>query len=240
MNRKSLIENKEAIVPTVVVGIVLLKLWEKTGSGPQITLLGEGFPLNLHGLTWIAFFIGMGSLISKVFLLISVDKSLELYEAKTKSEDADLRALKVYSSTLDDRRGFFFKKIIELLWGHKSQGAESSFLLSTLELQINFFLHQVELLFASVKYIIWLIPSLGLLGTIIGFSNSTSVMATSSTQDPNLLKNLASKLAYSFDTTILALALAMILHYLAQLIEVRFERHVNRIGEITLDGLKRS
>ena len=240
MNRKQLLENKELVIPTMVGGMILLKLWDHTSWGPQTRFIGEHFPFSLHGVTWLAFLFGLGSCLSKVLLLSSVDKALLSYEETTKTEDADLRALKVFSSTLDDRRGYFFKKIIDLLWGHKAQGADTGLLLSTLELQINFFLHQVDMLFASVKFMIWLIPSLGLLGTIIGFANSVGEMGRSSPSDSNLLQILSSSLAYSFDTTITALVLAMILHYLSQMIEVRFEKHVNRVGEIILDGLKKT
>ncbi len=80
-------------------------------------------------------------------------------------------------------------------------------LTSSLEL----FLHEIDLRYSLVRYIIWVIPALGFIGTVIGISLALAYAGAVDLQDPNLLAELTKQLAVAFDTTLLALVLSAVL-----------------------------
>ena len=71
--------------------------------------------------------------------------------------------------------------------------------------QLELFLHSVELRYNQLKYIIWLIPSLGFMGTVYGIGLAVSQLGEGSLDDPDLLTQMAGSLGIAFNTTLLAL-----------------------------------
>lgn len=100
--------------------------------------------------------------------------------------------------------------------------------------QLELFLHNVELRYNKLKYIIWLIPSLGFMGTVYGIGVAVSQLGDGSLDDPNLLANLASSLGIAFNTTLLALVLSVVLQYFTQHFEAKEEDLINDFGKYIL------
>jgi len=113
----------------------------------------------------------------------------------------------------------------------KSAEQASSMLSSLLE-NIH---HRLDLRFGSIRYLSWLIPSLGFMGTVYGISLAVSAMGSSAPDDPELLSNMAGKLAIAFDTTLLALIQSSILIYIANVVESGEEGEINRLGDYVLE-----
>ena len=103
--------------------------------------------------------------------------------------------------------------------------------------QIDLFLHSIELNFNQLKYIIWVIPSLGFMGTVYGIGLAVSKLGEGALDDPALLTNMASDLGVAFNTTLLALVLSVILQFFVQSSEGKEEQEVNRYGKYILDNL---
>jgi biopolymer transport protein ExbB/TolQ len=83
----------------------------------------------------------------------------------------------------------------------------------------------------------WLIPSLGFIGTVIGISLALNYAGNADFQDPSLLSELTKRLAIAFYTTLLALIQAAILVFLTHIIQAFEERTLNLIGQYCLDNL---
>ncbi len=103
--------------------------------------------------------------------------------------------------------------------------------------QIDLFLHSIELSFNQLKYIVWVIPSLGFMGTVYGIGLAVSKLGDGSLDDPNLLTNMAGDLGVAFNTTLLALVLSVILQFFIQTSEGQEEAEINRYGKYILDNL---
>lgn len=103
--------------------------------------------------------------------------------------------------------------------------------------QLDLFLHSIELSFNKLKYIIWVIPSIGFMGTVYGIGLAVSQLGEGSLDDPKLLTNMASHLGIAFNTTLLALILAVILQFFAQQYESDEEGQMNDFGKYILDNL---
>lgn len=103
--------------------------------------------------------------------------------------------------------------------------------------QVDLFLHSIELSFNQLKYIVWVIPSLGFMGTVYGIGLAVSRLGDGSLDDPNLLTNMAGDLGVAFNTTLLALVLSVILQFFIQTNEGEQEAEINRYGKYILDNL---
>ena len=88
-----------------------------------------------------------------------------------------------------------------------------------------------------LRYISWVLPSLGFIGTVIGIALALAYAGVTDPQDPALLGNLTTKLAVAFNTTIVALLQAMVLVFTMHVVQAREERALNRAGQYCVDNL---
>lgn len=103
--------------------------------------------------------------------------------------------------------------------------------------QIDLFLHSIELNYSKLKYIIWVIPSIGFMGTVYGIGLAVVELGEGNLSDPALLTKMASHLGVAFNTTLLALVLSVILQFFVQQIESKEESLINEFGKYILDNL---
>jgi len=89
--------------------------------------------------------------------------------------------------------------------------------------------------YGLVRYIAWLVPTLGFIGTVIGLGSSlASVPADSSQID---MSKIAQTLAVGFDCTMVALVESAILVYLLHIVNEQEEKAVNLAGSYVLRNL---
>lgn len=103
--------------------------------------------------------------------------------------------------------------------------------------QLELFIHSIEIRYNKLKYLIWLIPSLGFMGTVYGIGLAVSQLGSGSLDDPDLLTNMAASLGVAFNTTLLALILSVILQFLTQHFETEEENIVNNYTKYIMDNL---
>ena len=115
----------------------------------------------------------------------------------------------------------------------RSVDQANALLNSSLEL----FLHEIDLRYSLVRYIIWVIPALGFIGTVMGISLALAYAGAVDLQDPSLLSGLTKQLAVAFDTTLLALVLSAVLVLAQHVVQAYEERSLNQVGQYCLDNL---
>src|SRR5205807_3507818 len=84
--------------------------------------------------------------------------------------------------------------------------------------------HRVDMRYGLVRYIAWLVPTLGFIGTVIGLGASLAKAGESAT--PNL-QEVAKALAVGFDCTMVALVEIAVLVYLLHIVNEQEEKAVN-------------
>jgi biopolymer transport protein ExbB/TolQ len=102
---------------------------------------------------------------------------------------------------------------------------------------MELYLHEIDLKYNMVRYIMWLIPSRGFIGTVIGIAMALNYAGTAAFQDPNLLNELTARLGTAFYTTLMALLLSAVLVFLMHVSQGREERALNDAGQYCLDNL---
>lgn len=91
-------------------------------------------------------------------------------------------------------------------------------------------LHKVDLSYTVIRYLAWLIPTLGFIGTVIGIAVALGKAGLLEAGDPDMLQKVIPLLATAFYTTLLALLLSAVVMILLQLIQAKDEIMINKIS----------
>jgi biopolymer transport protein ExbB/TolQ len=199
------------------------------------------YPFTVQNIMWIVFFLGLGELWARLN-----DGKIDRHQLRQAYLPEDERTLLQASDlgsiyqTVRKNTGeaeLFLPRLIRriILQFQSSRSIEqaNSLLNSSLEL----YMHEIDLRYNMLRYIMWLIPSLGFIGTVIGITLALNYAGNADFQDPSLLSELTQRLAIAFYTTLLALIQAAILVFMTHIIQAFEERTLNLIGQYCLDNL---
>ena len=237
------------LVAAMLVAVALIKIFEATLEAPWDALLIDRergtYPSTVQNFMWLVFMVGLGELFVRWREARAERRQLQagyLPEDETTVLQApDLRQIYARArdaaqpGTAGDSR--FLPRLIQriTLQFQTSRSIEqaSTLLNSSLEL----FLHEIDLRYSMTRYIIWLIPSLGFIGTVIGISLALAYAGQVDLQDPTLLAELTKRLAVAFNTTLLALVMSAVVVLIQHIVQAREEGALNEVGQYCLDNL---
>ena len=204
------------------------------------TQLGT-YPATIQNIQWLVFFVGMGELV--VRFITGREELAELERGYLPTDDSvilraqDLGGLYAKARSNPRAQELFLPRLIQraILQFQSSRSVDqaNTLLNSSLEL----YLHEIDLRYNMLRYISWVLPSLGFIGTVIGIALALAYAGVTDPQDPALLGNLTTKLAVAFNTTIVALLQAMVLVFTMHVVQAREERALNGAGQYCVDNL---
>lgn len=146
----------------------------------------------------------------------------------------DLGAIRRQVAALEASEESFLPQLIDVsilqLFTSRSLEQTVEIYTSTLELMS----HRLDLAYQTMRFLVWVIPTTGFIGTVVGIS-----IALEGMQDPKNIEfeKVTSGLAVAFYTTIVALVLSAILVLLQNVIQRREELALNRAALYTLRNL---
>ncbi len=108
---------------------------------------------------------------------------------------------------------------------------------AVLNASLELFQHEIDLRYNIIRYVVWVIPTLGFVGTVIGISLALAFAGQVDVQDPTLLAELTTRLAVAFNTTLLALLMSAVVVLVQHLVQRYEEGGLNAIGQYCLDHL---
>lgn len=214
--------------------------------GSEIAGLGVPYPFTIQNLMWLMFFIGCGEIWTRIR---QASRDREPVNARLLPEDpesmlraADLGSIYKRVNTGGFAEDAFLPRLINrtILQFQSSRSVDqaNSLLNSTLELCQ----HEIELRYNMLRYLVWLLPTLGFIGTVIGIA--LALNAVGAVDDFNdtekmakMMPELTRKLGVAFYTTLLALLQSAILVFTLHIAQAREERGLNRAGQYCLDNL---
>ncbi len=200
------------------------------------------YPFSAQNLMWIAFCIGLAEI-----------------AVRTRAGQLDARQLKL-GYLPEDERTVLQADDLGPIYGlvRSSPYAETCFLpqllrraiiqfqtsgsvdqtASLLNSNLELYIHEIDLRYSLLRYIMWLIPSLGFIGTVVGLLLALSFAGDpAELNNPVLLSEVTQRLAVAFNTTFVALVQASILVYLTSVCQSREEHALNMAGRYCLDNL---
>lgn len=209
------------------------------------SLLLLPFPYTIHNLMWLMLSVGCGEICLR---LRQAGRELAPIEDRLLPEDPEmmLRASDlgpVYRRVRE--AGYpeeaFLPRLISrtILQFQSSRSVDqaNSLLNSTLELCQ----HEIELRYNMLRYLVWLIPTLGFIGTVVGIAEALQHANVKDFNDQALMagmmRNMTKALGVAFYTTLLALLQSALLVFALHIAQAREERVLNRAGQYCLDNL---
>ena len=215
------------------------------GSGQNNALLSAPFPFTVQNFMWLMFFLGCGEIWTR---FRQTGQNQTPMKDKLLPEDPELMLRagdlgQIYRRVKDGAyvEDAFLPRLIQrtILQFQSSRSVDqaNSLLNSTLELCQ----HEIELRYNMLRYLVWLIPTLGFIGTVIGI---TQALLTTEGVDFNdysameaMMGSMISGLGVAFYTTLLALLQSAALVFAVHVVQAREERVLNRAGQYCLDNL---
>lgn len=124
-------------------------------------------------------------------------------------------------------------------------GGSTDQVTSVVELSLELYQHEIELRYNMLRYVIWLIPTLGFVGTVLGIAfamRTAGVMFAGASLleasiGPEMMEQVTGDLGVAFYTTLLALLQSAVLMFAMHIMQEREEGALNRMGQYTLRNL---
>jgi hypothetical protein len=197
------------------------------------------YPFTVQNLTHLVLFLGLGDIFcrwrsaAREHALIDEGLLPQAYEVVLQSHD--LPPIRARVAQRHDGEHGFLPGLIDLciLQFQASRSVDQT--VSVLNSSLELLAHRVDLHYALLRYLVWVIPTVGFIGTVIGIALAMSLIDPSAASQP--LGEIARALGVSFYTTLVALAESAVLVLLLNLVQAQEELAVNRAGHYTLVNL---
>ena len=205
------------------------------------------YPFTIQNLMWLMFFVAVGELCVRMKRAVLETSQMQL-ELLPEDEESMLRAqdLGIYYMRAKENtpgKECFLQRIIRRtilqFQSSRSVNQANSLLNSSLEL----FQHEVDLRYNMLRYIVWLIPTLGFIGTVVGIAQALYDAGKEFKQGIDLenaggvLVTVTESLGVAFYTTLLALLLSAVIVFMLHIAQAKEERALNSAGQYCLDNL---
>ncbi len=226
---------------TAVVLITLLQLI-LGGSPLGVVLLdvkSEIFPFTIQSLLLVLFCFGLGEIFERWRVArwesSFLRRGLLPEDEETVLQGSDLAPIRrQVSGTFDGENGFLTSLIdLCILQFQASRSVDQT--VSVLNSSLELIAHRVEMRYAMIRYLVWAIPTVGFIGTVLGISGALRNIDTES--DDIELGPMLDDLSLAFNTTLVALILSAVLVFFQHLVERREEQSVNLAGNYCLRNL---
>ena len=235
------------------VGIVLtvLSFALDPGSVAATVLLDRQsqalpYPLTVQNLMHFMFALGAGEVCVRLYCAADSRRQIEkglLQERTTRMfSNQDLRQL--HELVIRDGAGndrhlhLLIHRIIVQYEATGSVGDARAVLDSSLE----YFQHGISLRYNMLRYLTWLLPTLGFIGTLIGISLALGAAGTLPDLNDNSaleawINGLTTNLGVAFYTTLVGLGLSAFLVFGSNIASTREETALNQTGQYCLDNI---
>lgn len=191
---------------------------------------------SIQNFMWLAFFVGMGELFFRHQHLGNYEQALrQRYlpdDPQVLLTPEDMPPL--YRS-MTGRHGELENMIRNLVMrfqaGHSVEQTHEM-----LNSQLDLWQYRLDIDYSMIRYLSWLIPTLGFLGTVVGIAIALNG-ATAGGDEADLLKTMTHDLGVAFYTTMLALLMSAVLVFIMHIVQGREERAISHSGQYCLDNL---
>ena len=240
----------------VVVAILTALIPAEIGNFAGDLLLDRNtssfpYPFTIQNLMWIVFFIGVGELVTRYIVgnreQTQLVRQLLPEDRETVWQMKDVGAVNKSIRATDPENKMWLQRLsvrcILAFQSSESISQVNAIFNSTMDLYQN----EIDLRYNMLKYLVWLIPTLGFIGTVVGIAlalNGAGITVADAGPDvdlsslgPALMQGLTQKLGVSFYTTLLALLQSAVLMFAMHIIQGREEETLNQVGQYCLDNL---
>jgi biopolymer transport protein ExbB/TolQ len=196
------------------------------------------YPFTIQNAMHLVFFVGLGDLFVR-WRIASREKSFlglrylpeDDHTVLVASDLGPIR--KRVIGEFDHENGFLPSLInLAVLQFQSSSSVEQA--AGVMSQHLDLMSNRVDMRYGLVRFIAWVVPTIGFIGTVYSLGASLSAAGLSEVLN---LKDVARTLGVGFDCTMVALVESAILVFLLHLVQEKEESAVNSAGDYTLRNL---
>jgi flagellar motor component MotA len=195
-------------------------------------VVGGGY---VQTLTYVAFFWSYFEVKEKMGVIKRERKAFKLNLIPTAEKivfmPSDINNLKFKLQEFEKKEKYVLSDLLKRACTKFSTSRSISELIDIVSIQVEISQEKAEGDQSVIRYLAWVIPSLGFIGTVIGISQSL-VYANSGDMD-----KITSLLGVAFDTTLVALVLSVILMWWVHQLQEETDRFHSDLKEFVIDNL---
>jgi biopolymer transport protein ExbB/TolQ len=238
-------QRSHAMMAGVAVGLLFIVLLTLALHGRAAVLVLDRYsqhlpyPFTIQNLMHVVFFVGLADLFVRWRTGAREERFLHAKflpeDDQTVLQSEDLGPIRRRVAGLFDHEHGFLPSLINLaiLQFQSSRSVEQA--AGVMNQSLELLTHRVDMRYNMVRFIAWVVPTLGFIGTVFALGASLSAAG-----DPNIaldLKQTALTLGIGFDCTMVALVESAVLVLFLHLVQEKEESAVNRAGDYTLRNL---
>jgi len=186
-------------------------------------LNAKSYPLTFQTVMWFPFAVGCVALCVRWLFVESNQKKLQniwkVFDLAEISETFDFSLARRKLEALNDSKSFvavFWDRVYTTIY----DSTRFNDIKSDLQSAEEELFAKVDSSYAKIRYIAWLLPTLGFMGTVYGISSAVSLFGgIANAEGLEGFTVITSELAIAFDTTLLSLIQSSILIFFLTLIE---------------------
>ncbi len=196
------------------------------------------FPFTIQNFEHIFFFMALGELFVRWRVaeheLAFVERGFLPEDESTVLQHSELGPIRRRVAKEFDRENGFLPSLINLsiLQFQSSRSVDQT--VAVMNSSLGLMEHRVDMRYGLVRYIAWLIPTLGFIGTVIGLGSSLAKAGASASIS---VQAVARMLAVGFDCTMVALMESAVLVFILHVVQEKEETSLNLAGDYTLRNL---
>ena len=208
------------------------------------------YPFTIQNVMWVVFFFAAGELIVRHVTGDNEEEQLGLRllpeDGETILRQQDIGPFYSRVRQSDPEGQYWLQRLLTgAMLQFQSSGSidqVTAVFNSTMEL----YQHETELRYNMLRYLVWLIPTLGFVGTVLGIAaalqSAGALFAGTeggdlSASGPQMMTELTDELGVAFYTTLLALLQSAGLMFAMHVVQGREEGALNRVGHYCLKNL---
>lgn len=199
------------------------------------------WPFTIQNIMWIALFFGFGELFLRWSAATDEESQLARKYLPTDGRKLDDTTIaKIRDGIVNRKYGLnaFLPRMIQRTLDQYTVSRKSDQAISVLNSSLELYMHEIDLRYSTLRYLTWLIPSLGFIGTVLGIMLALNYAGMpGNAESETFLYEVTSRLGVAFTTTLLALIMSAVLVLIQSIIQSKEERALNEAGQYCLDNL---
>lgn len=228
------------IAAIVLIGIIKMTF----GDSLREILLDDDasfWPFTIQNIMWVALFFGFGELFLRWSAATDEESQLARKYLPTDSRKLDADTIEKIRYGIVNRKygkNAFLPRMIQRTLDQYIVSRKTDQAISVLNSSLELYMHEIDLRYSMLRYLTWLIPSLGFIGTVMGIMFALNYAGQpGAAESETFLYEVTSRLGVAFTTTLLALIMSAFLVLIQSVIQAKEERALNEAGQYCLDNL---
>ena len=229
----------------IIAAIVVIGIIRFTASPVLQEILldadADFWPFTVQNIMWVALFIGFGELFLRWSAASDEESQLKRGYLPTDGQALTGELLGRIKEGITQRRfgrAAFLPRMISRTIDQYTVSGKEDQAISVLNSSLELYMHEIDLRYSTLRYITWLIPSLGFIGTVMGIMFALQYAGVPiNAESEDFLFQVTNRLGVAFTTTLVALIMSAILVLIQSIIQSKEERALNEAGQYCLDNL---